>query len=162
MFTRFCALLSKYCLFLAIAGLLTVVVCVQWMVFGRYVLNDTPTWVEPFVLMLMIYVTGLGVAVGVRDAGHIGLESIIILLPEGLRIKFEILVHVCVGTFGALMAYHGYIWMTIKWDDLIPILHAPVGMQYLPIMVSGVLIVIFCVEHVLALIQGKEVKPSWH
>ena len=57
----------------------------QCQVFGRYVLNDTPTWAEALALLLVLYVTALGVAVGVRDAGHIGLESLVALLPDQLR-----------------------------------------------------------------------------
>ena len=53
--------------------------------FGRYVLNDTPTWAESTALVLVLYVTMLGAAVGVRDAGHIGLESLLILAPDALQ-----------------------------------------------------------------------------
>jgi TRAP-type transport system small permease protein len=162
MYTRFCAALSKVCLQLAVCGLIALIICVQYQVFGRYVLNDTPTWAEATALLMVIYVTAFGVAVGVRDAGHIGLESLVALLPDRLRVKIEILIHLCVLTFGVIMAYWGYIWTTIKWDELKPILGVPVGMDYLPLAIAGVLIVIFSVEHILALLQGKEVKPAWH
>ena len=55
--------------------------------FGRYVLNDTPIWAESTALVLILYVTMLGAAVGVRDAGHIGLESLLILAPDALRLQ---------------------------------------------------------------------------
>jgi TRAP-type C4-dicarboxylate transport system permease small subunit len=42
-------------------------------VFGRYVLNDTPSWAESTALVLVLYVTMFGAAVGVRDAGISGL-----------------------------------------------------------------------------------------
>ena len=45
-FTRFCAAVSKGALALAIAGLVTLIVAVQFQVVGRYVFNDTPTWAE--------------------------------------------------------------------------------------------------------------------
>ena len=54
----------------------------MWQVFGRYVLNDTPVWAESTALLLVIWVTMLGAAAGVRDAGHIGMESLVVLLPE--------------------------------------------------------------------------------
>ena len=50
---------------------------------GRYVFNDTPTWAEAGAVLLVLYVTMLGMAVGVRDAGHIGLESLLVLAPDG-------------------------------------------------------------------------------
>ena len=66
----------------AVAGLSAIVAVVACQVFGRYVLNDTPTWAESLALVLILYVTLLGAAVGVRDAGHIGMESLLVLVPE--------------------------------------------------------------------------------
>ena len=51
-YTRFCAALSKLSLVLAVIGLIAVILCVQWQVFGRYVMNDTPTWAEALALVL--------------------------------------------------------------------------------------------------------------
>jgi TRAP-type C4-dicarboxylate transport system permease small subunit len=162
MYTRLCATLSKLCLMLAVVGLIVLIACVQYQVVGRYVFNDTPTWAEALAMLLVLYITALGVAVGVRDAGHIGMDSIISLLPERMRLKLEIVIHLLVGTFGALMAYNGYIWTTLKWNDQKPMLAIPSGMDYLPLVIAGVLIVLFCIEHVIALLQGKEVVPAWN
>ncbi len=162
MYTRFCATLSKISLMLAVAGLIVLIACVQYQVVGRYVFNDTPTWAEALALLLVLYITALGVAVGVRDAGHIGMDSIISLLPEGLRLKLEIVIHVLVGIFGALMAYNGYIWASLKWNDQKPMLPIPSSMDYVPLIIAGVLVVLFSIEHVIALLQGKEVVPAWN
>jgi len=162
MYTRFCATLSKISLMLAVAGLIVLIACVQYQVVGRYVFNDTPTWAEALALLLVLYITALGVAVGVRDAGHIGMDSIISLLPEGLRLKLEVVIHVLVGIFGALMAYNGYIWASLKWNDQKPMLPIPSSMDYVPLIIAGVLVVLFSIEHVIALLQGKEVVPAWN
>lgn len=162
MYTRFCATLSKLSLMLAVAGLIVLIACVQYQVIGRYVFNDTPTWAEALALLLVLYITALGVAVGVRDAGHIGMDSIISLLPEKLRLKLEILIHILVGIFGALMAYNGYIWAALKLNDQKPMLPIPSSMDYVPLIIAGVLVVLFTVEHVIALLQGKEVVPAWN
>ncbi len=73
-FTRLCATIARTCLQLGVAGLVLLLAAVIWQVFGRYVLNNTPTWAESLALLLVLYVTMLGCAVGVRDAGHIGME----------------------------------------------------------------------------------------
>ena len=39
-------LISQICLVLAGTALVVMTVIFAWLVFGRYVLNDTPTWVE--------------------------------------------------------------------------------------------------------------------
>jgi TRAP-type C4-dicarboxylate transport system permease small subunit len=87
-----------------------IILSVQIQVFGRYVMNDTPTWAEALALQLVLYVTALGVAVGVRDAGHIGLESLVSLLPESWRLKMEILIHLLVALFGGIMVQSGMLW----------------------------------------------------
>jgi TRAP-type C4-dicarboxylate transport system permease small subunit len=162
MFTKFCAALSKISLVLAVVGLLAVVLCVQWQVIGRYVFNDTPTWAEALAMLLVLFVTAFGLAVGVRDAGHIGMESLIVLLPEKLRIKLEIFIHLLVGVFGALMVKSGWMWASAKWNEKKPMLPVPDGIDYVPVLIAGALIVLFSIEHIIALFQGKVVEPSWN
>ncbi len=162
MYTRFCAALSRLALGLAVVGLIAVILCVQWQVFGRYVMNDTPTWAEALAMLLVLFVTAFGLAVGVRDAGHIGLESMVALLPDRWRHRIEILIHALVGLFGALMVHGGWLWASAKWGEKKPMLPVPDGIDYVPLIIAGVLIVLFSIEHVIALVQGKVVEPAWN
>ncbi len=161
-YTALCAGLARASLMLAVALLIGVVVCVQWQVIGRYVFNDTPTWAEALALLLVLYMTSLGVAVGVRDAGHIGLESLATLLPEKWQRKLAVVVHLLVATFGVLMARSGWMWAAGKWNEKKPMLGVPEGADYVPLVVAGVLIVLFCTEHIIALLRGHEVAPAWN
>jgi len=104
MYSRFCAALARLCLRVGVGGLVLLIVAVLYQVIGRYVFNDTPTWAESGAVLLVLYVTMLGMAVGVRDAGHIGLESLLVLAPEWLRLKMELLIHALVLVFGVVMA----------------------------------------------------------
>ena len=162
MYTKFCAALSKLSLVLAVVGLIAVILCVQYQVIGRYVFNDTPTWAEALSMLLVLFVTAFGLAVGVRDAGHIGLESMVALLPDRWRHRVELLIHALVGLFGFLMAQGGWMWASAKWGEKKPMLPVPDGIDYVPVVIAGVLIVLFSIEHILALLRGTEVTPSWN
>ena len=162
MFTKFCAALSKISLVLAVIGLLSVVLCVQWQVIGRYVLNDTPTWAEALAMLIVLFVTAFGLGVGVRDAGHIGMESRIGLLPEKWRLRLELLIHTLVAVFGFLMIQSGWMWASAKWQEKKPMLPVPDGIDYVPVIIAGVLILIFSIEHIVALFRGEVVEPSWN
>ncbi len=162
MYTRLCAALSKLSLMLAVALLIAVILCVQWQVFGRYVMNDTPTWAEALAMLLVLFVTAFGLAVGVRDAGHIGLESMVALLPPRWQRRTEVLIHALVGLFGALMAYGGWVWASAKWNEKKPMLPVPDGIDYVPLMIAGGLIVLFSIEHIIANVRGVEVVPAWN
>lgn len=162
MFHKFCAAVSKLSLMLAVVLLLAVILCVQWQVVGRYVFNDTPTWAENLALLLVLFVTAFGLAVGVRDAGHIGLESLVMLLPERWQHRIEFLIHALVTVFGALMVHSGWLWASAKWNEKKPMLPVPDGIDYVPVIIAGVLIVLFSVEHMVALWRGQSVEPSWN
>jgi TRAP-type C4-dicarboxylate transport system permease small subunit len=162
MFTKFCAALSKISLVLAVVGLLSVVLCVQWQVFGRYVLNDTPTWAEALAMLIVLFVTAFGLGVGVRDAGHIGMESLIVLLPEKWRVRLELVIHSLVAVFGFLMVQSGWMWASAKWQEKKPMLPVPDGIDYVPVIIAGALIFIFSIEHIVALLRGEVVEPSWN
>lgn len=158
----FNATVSRLCMYLAVAGLIGIVTVVGLQVFGRYVLNDTPIWAESTALVLILYVTMLGAAVGVRDAGHIGLESLLILVPDALRLKLEIVIHVLVGTFGLIMAWNGGVLAESVMAYKIPTLGFSEGINHLPLMIAGALIALFSLEHIIALLRGEDVVPSWY
>ena len=160
-YSRLCRSIARACMWMGIAGLVLLIACVTWQVFGRYVLNNTPTWAESLALLLVLYVTMLGTAVGVRDAGHIGLESLLVLAPDALRLKMEYLIHALVLFFGAAMAWNCAYLAHSVWSYRLPTLWISEGWKYVPAAVAGLLIVLFSIEHLIALARGTEVEPAW-
>jgi TRAP-type C4-dicarboxylate transport system permease small subunit len=160
-FNRLCAGLSKASLVLAVIGLIAVILSVQIQVVGRYVFNDRRLG-RGAGLAAGPVCHRLGGGRGRSRCGHIGLESMVALLPVAWRLKVEILIHAFVGLFGGLMLWSGWMWTTLKWSDIKPMLGLPVGMDYLALVVAGALIVLFSVEHVIALLRGEEVVPAWN
>ena len=112
--------------------------------------------------MLILYVTLIGAAVGVRDAGHLGMESLLVLVSAEWRRRLGFVIHLLVGTFGALMAPDGAVL-----GESVAVVQAPQhrpagGWHYVPLVISGVLIVLFSVEHAIALVRRTEVDRAWH
>jgi TRAP-type transport system small permease protein len=149
-------------MYLSITGLFVIVVIVAFQVFGRYVMNDSPTWAENLALVLILYVTLIGAAVGVRDAGHIGMESLLVLVPPAPRRKFEMLIHVLVAIFGVTMIYNGWVLGSSVATYKLANINLSEAVRYVPLVLSGCLIVLFSIEHLIALLNGTEVEPAWH
>ena len=162
LFTRTCTFIAKACLNVGVVGMVLLVIAVLYQVFGRYIMNDTPTWAETSAILLVLYVTMLGVAVGVHDAGHIGLESFLVLAPEWLRLKLEILIHALVLLFGVIMAWQCGILAASVADYKLPTLGISEAFRYIPAVMAGFLIALFSFEHIVALVRGTEVEPAWH
>jgi TRAP-type C4-dicarboxylate transport system permease small subunit len=159
-YTALCAFLARWALRAAVLGLVLLVICVQWQVAGRYLLNDTPVWTEPVALLLVLYITALAVAVGVRDAGHLGLESFVALLPVQAQRIAEAVIQLLVALFAVLMATSSWEWMQLKWSEPKPILGVPEALDYLPLLIGGLLMLLFCIEHLIALWRNETVKPA--
>ena len=162
MFTKISAAIAKLCLQLGVLGLVLIVACVSYQVFGRYVLNNTPTWAESLALLLVLYVTMLGCAVGVRDAGHIGMELLSLVLPERWHRPSEIVVHLLTLLFGVLLAWNCVVMFDSVRSYMIPTLGISEAWRYVPMVLAGVLIVLFSIEHILALLKNEEVVPAWY
>jgi TRAP-type C4-dicarboxylate transport system permease small subunit len=156
-----CRRLALGCMALGVTGLVVLIACVLYQVFGRYVLNNTPTWAESLALVVVLYVTMFGTAVGVRDAGHIGMESLLVLVNKRIRHVLEIVIHLLVLLFGIVMAWNCSILVGSVWTYTLPTLGISEGWRYVPTVIAGVLIAMFSLEHIVALLRGTEVEPTW-
>jgi TRAP-type C4-dicarboxylate transport system permease small subunit len=83
------------------------------------------------------------------------------LLPEKWQHRIEVLIHALVALFGYLMVQGGWLWASAKWGEKKPMLPVPDGIDYVPVIIAGALILLFSIEHIVALLQGKVVEPVW-
>ncbi len=148
--------IALVCKVLTGTALVVLTLIFGWLVWGRYVLNDTPTWVEQVALLLVMLITFLGAAVGIHESSHLGVSYFRDIAPARVRAAFTVLTHVVMAGFGALMAWHSHTLMLFKWGSEIPLIHVPEGLRALPIMVCGGLICLFSLGHLLAMARGSE------
>ena len=144
---------------LCLAGLLAVVV---YGVVMRYVFNDAPPYVEQVALLLVISVAMFGASAGVRDAGHIGLDSLVTVLPEKVQFWCKGIVYILAVVFAIALFAGGAEMAVSTRDNTIPTLGLSEAVRYVPILIAGVLITLFSIERLIAQFTGKKVVPSWH
>jgi TRAP-type C4-dicarboxylate transport system permease small subunit len=149
-------------MYIACAGLIGIVADVLISVFMRYVLNSAPAWAEQVALLLVINVAMFGASAGVRDEGHIGMESLIGLLPKNAQFWIGSLVGVFTVVFGVMLVWGSTMMGLSVMGGTIPTLGVTEFFRYLPGMIAGVLITLFSIEHLIAMFTDKEVIPSWH
>ncbi|MET0532571.1 MAG: TRAP transporter small permease [Microvirga sp.] len=132
---------------------------VSWQIFGRYVLNESPSWTEPASLLLMSWFILLGSAVGVREGNHLGFEIGLHSAPPALRRGMLAVTEVLVIGFGGAMAWYGTDLAVGTWSAAMPGLPIPQGMDYVPLVVGGVLIALFALEKLVRLLLAGEDVP---
>lgn len=143
------AALARTCLWLAGIGLVAMTVMIAWQVFGRFVLNDTPTWTESVSVIVMSWMIFLGAAVGVREGFHLSFDILLHVLPDRARSGLHTVSDLVVMAFGVGMAGYGGQLAATTWGTPLPNVGWPTGVTYLAVVVGGVLIVLFAVERVL-------------
>jgi TRAP-type C4-dicarboxylate transport system permease small subunit len=143
---RALAPISKFALWLSGLGLLVMTAFVAWQVFGRYVLNASPSWTEPAALLLMSWFILLGSAVGVRDGTHMGFEIGLHYAPPGLKIVLLQITNVLIFAFGLFMTWYGYQLTVETWAAKMPGIDLPQGIDYMPLAGGGLLIALFSLE----------------
>jgi len=60
------------------------------------------------------------------------------------------------------MAYNGALLADSVMDYKIPTLGIPEGLNHVPVAIAGALILLFSIEHIVAIFNGTEVEPAWH
>jgi len=131
------------CTLIAGLSLVFIVISFGWLVWGRYVLNNTPTWVEQSALLLMSYIAFLGAAVGVRRNSHLSIDFVREAFPALPREVMRYLADLLVAVFGGCMAYEGYNLIMINQGRMIPMIDLSEAWRALPMAIAGVLFVVF-------------------
>ncbi|MBR8242610.1 TRAP transporter small permease [Burkholderia multivorans] len=126
-------------------------VLVFYAVVMRYVFENAPDFVEPIALLLVIVIAMFGAAMKVRDGGHIGLDSFVRRLNPRARDAVVAFQHLSLIGF-AIAILVGCGSMAVEtMGDRIPIIGLPEGVRYLITIPAAVAIILFSLEHLLAL-----------
>lgn len=149
-------LIAFACRVLTGISLVVLTVIGGWLVFGRYVLNDTPTWVEQASLLLVMLIAFLGASVGVHENTHLSVVVLRTAVPRAVRTVFVVASDVIMAVFGGFMFWYGLELTIFKWGSLIPLIQLPEGLRSLPLTIGGALIFLFSVGHLIRLFMGHD------
>ncbi|MDQ0428782.1 TRAP-type C4-dicarboxylate transport system permease small subunit [Planomicrobium stackebrandtii] len=123
-----------------IMGLLVTVVFLQ--VIFRFILNSPLAWTEELARYSLIWLTFLGAAYAMSTKAHIGMEFFVNLFGVSVRKALYIAATFASLLFFLLMVIEGYDLAMQGMSQTSPVLRIPMGMIYMIIPVSGVVLII--------------------
>nr|WP_319388084.1 TRAP transporter small permease [uncultured Cohaesibacter sp.] len=138
--------LCNLALWLASLGLVMMTVFTAAQVFVRYVLNSSIVWSEPVSIVLMAWFIFLGAAVGIREGNHLSFDVLLIFVPDKVKTICYTLSDLVVIAFGFGMVWYGGELMNAGWHIKIPTLGLPRAIDYMPLVMGGVLVILFSLE----------------
>ena len=104
--------------------------------FTRYAMNDSASWTEEIARYLLICITFIGAAIGVRKNNHIQVDFLYRILPKPLMRVMSTLVDI------ARIAFLGYAtWLTFQLLQRIggqqmAVINLPIGLVYSVVLVG--------------------------
>ncbi|OSQ47746.1 TRAP transporter small permease [Thalassospira alkalitolerans] len=135
-------------------ALVALIPAFAWLVFGRYVLNETPTWVEQFSLILIVLITFPVAAAGMRDNSHLSVSFFRDSLPPKAAAVMAAIGYAAMVVFGFYMLMGGIDLVAFNWSKQMPIIHISDGWRSVPMAVCGAGILFYSVVHILKIITG--------
>lgn len=125
--------------FMAIATSVT-----TFQVVYRYGFNNSLSWAEEVVIYSIVCMSFVGASMGVRHGVHISVDVLNAFVPPAFNRWLHIMAAVLGIAFAIALAYFGFrlFGSTLKRNMLSPALRIPMAWVYLPIGLSGVLLVI--------------------
>ena len=147
---------SRWLIGFGSAGLLAMTAIIAWQVFGRFVLNSSPSWTEQASLILMIWYVMFAAAAGVHEGFHIRIAMLEERLGEKARPVLRI-VAVVIAMLGLVLLVYGAQLCWLVRDNVVPSLGISRAVAYIPLPVSGLLMAIFAVPQI---ITGQHPSPA--
>lgn len=141
-------------------ALVAMTLLLGYQVFGRYVLNDTPTWVDPLSLLLVMLIAFLGAGIGVYENTHLSVVILRQLVSRKIRSVLVIMSDLLMAIFGGLMLWYGAQLTLFKWNSLIPLIQWPEGLRSLPLTICGGMILVFSLGHLVRHFLGRDTRTD--
>ncbi|WP_422102568.1 TRAP transporter small permease [Vreelandella sp.] len=149
---------ASLCILVAGILLVALIAIFGWLVFGRYVLNNTPTWVEQASLVMVVYITCLGAAAGVRHHSHLNIDFIREGFAGPLRGVMHDLSDLFILSFGGFMAFQGWTLVMTNLERAIPMIGLSESWRAAPLLICGLLIMLFAAADIAQRLLSRKVK----
>ncbi len=128
-------------------------------VFSRYIFGSQVAWTEELSVVLLIWVSFLGIASAFAEKAHLGLDIITMNMEPKSRRFVQCFTHLVTIVFVAIVFVSGGIHEvanSITYLNILPALQVPDVIRVIPLPVSGIFILLFELYHLKNAFCGKE------
>jgi TRAP-type C4-dicarboxylate transport system permease small subunit len=136
-----------------------IVIAVSWQVFSRYLLQAPSSTSEEVARFLLIWISMIGSVYCYRTKAHLGLNILTNKLPPKQKKNAELFSNLIVFVFSALVLVIGglkLVNLSYHPVQVSPALDLPMGLIYLVLPISGLLLCFYAVVEFLAIIGASD------
>ena len=134
--------------------LLTVLVLViSYVVFARFVLNNSPSWGEEFSLMLMVWICLLSPPEALREGRHLAISLIQDLVPSPAVRIIDLINHALILAFAVFMMVYGTSLAQLTLRNILPGMGVSAAYLYASVPFAGALLALAAVDRILEILS---------
>lgn len=122
----------------------------------RYIFNKPFMWAEEVTLAILIWFGYLSISMVVKEDDHMSIEFFYNIFGKKMRMALDVIRHILMVGFSTLMTYYGIEMVKNAIGKFLPASKISRTMLYIPLVVSGILIVIFSIVHLIKLFNPEE------
>lgn len=134
--------------------LMAVIVTAQ--VLSRYIIGKPFTWSEELARYIFVWMSFLGMAVGVKQGAHVALDILVKKLSGISQKALMLLNNGLVGFFGVCLTISGFELVKIGMGQKSPTLQIPMQFVYIVIPISGIILLYFVLSNTIKMFKGQE------
>ncbi|NEW05122.1 TRAP transporter small permease [Paenibacillus sp. SYP-B3998] len=142
----------------ALIGLLCMILIVTTQVLTRKLFHFVFFWSEEVTMLLLIWFSFMGIAIGFREKLHLGIDSFTQKLPASVNKALDTIIEAVILAFGAYLVYYGWGFTVMMNDSELPATGWPNSILYAIMPLTGIMT---CVYSLLQLF-GIETKRHHH
>lgn len=129
-------------------------------VFFRYFLHIGLGWTEELARFLQIWMTFVGATVAVKRWAHFQLTLVQRWMPAGAVRYLRLFAIAAVMALAFMLVKNGYDITRVTWNQASPVMGWRIGWLYAVAPASGLLMLVFCVRHLVAVFRGGPAEWS--
>jgi TRAP-type C4-dicarboxylate transport system permease small subunit len=142
----------------ALIGLLSMIIIVTAQVMTRKLFDFVFFWSEEVTMLLLVWFSFMGIAIGFREKLHLGIDSFTHKLPASVNKALDKIIELFILAFGAYLVYFGWDFTVIMNESELPATGLPNSTLYVIMPITGVMT---CAYALLQLF-GIETKRHQH
>lgn len=135
---------------LLVVSMSLMVANVLWQVATRFLLRSPSSFTEEIARFLLVWVGVLGGAYAVGKRIHLAVDLLPSKLDGRRKALLELIIEACIFLFAALVLVgggSGLVWLTIDLGQTSAALQIPLGIVYLVLPLSGIVMMFFSALH---------------
>lgn len=127
----------------ALVAIASMAIIVAIQVITRKLFNFVFFWSEEITLLLMVWFSFMGIAIGFREKLHLAMDSFTNLLPKRINKVLDKVIQVCIFAFGFYLVKNGWEFTVLMNESTLPATKLPNSIMYLVMPITGVMICVY-------------------